>query len=341
MKNRSHCRWIALLAIAMLLVPSLALAAKTKWNFSIQGQRRAFTEGLEMTKIVMEKADPDFELNIVYGNALSPAKQNLDGLKIGLFESAFVFAGYHPGKLPMTMVLELPFLLPGDHAIKNRIEVAIKEHPIIRDELKDRWNARFFVNAFLPPYELMGNKRIAKVEDFKGVKVRLSGPNALLLKEFFGAIPTMVTAPEAYEAVDRGMIDVFGLPYTYALGAYRVYEVSKYTTEGLAMGGVSVLMLASIDAWDKLPKKLQDMLPEIRRKNDASLIAAYAKADKKWRPIFDKALEIVPFPAAERAKIEAKAAGVWKKWEAENNAKGFPATEILNHAKAMVAKYSK
>jgi len=341
MKNKSHFRGIALLAIAMLLVPSFALAAKTEWKFSIQGQRRAFTEGIELTKIIMEKADPDFQLTIVYGNALSPARQNLDGIKIGAFESAFVFAGYHPGKLPMTMVLELPFLLPGDHAIKNKIENVIKEHPIIRDELKDRWNAKFFVNAFLPPYELMGNKRIASVADFKGVKVRLSGPNARLLKDFFGAVPTMVAAPEGYEAVDRGMIDVFGLPWTYALGAYRIYEVSKYTTEGLAMGGGSVLFIANIDAWNKLPKKLQDMLPEIRRRQDQRLIEAYAEADKKWRPIFDKRLEIVPFPAAERAKIKAKAASAWKKWEKENNAKGFPATEILNFAKATVAKYSK
>ena len=329
---------IALMFIVSLL-PAVVPAKKTKWNFSIQGQRRAFTEGLEAAKIMMEKADPDFEFNIVYGNALSPAKQNLDGLKIGAFESAFVFAGYHPGKLPMTMVLELPFLLPTDHAKKNRVETAIKEHPIIRDELRSRWNSKFFLNAFLPPYELMGNKRIASVKDFKGVKVRLAGPSAKVLQKNFGAIPTMVTAPEAYEAVDRGMIDVFGLPCTYAVGAYRVYEVSKYTTEGLAMGGGSVLMLVSVDAWNSWDPKLQKMLPEIRKHNDAALIAAYAKADKKWRPIFDKRLEIVPFPASERAKIIAKSKPVWVKWEKDNNKKGFPATKILNHAKAMAKKY--
>ncbi|MCZ6842602.1 MAG: hypothetical protein O7G32_07210, partial [SAR324 cluster bacterium] len=258
-------------------------------------------------------------------------------LKIGAFEAAFTFAGYHPGKLPMTMVLELPFLLPTDHATKNKVETEIKMHPIIVKELRQRWNARFFLNAFLPTYELMGNTRISKVSDFKGVKVRLSGPNAAIL-QMFGAIPTMVPAPEAYEAVDRGMIDVFGLPYTYALGAYRVYEVSKYTTEGLAMGGGSVIMLSTVDAWDALPQKLKDMLPDIRKKNDDALIAAYAKADLKWRPIFDKRLEIVPFPKSERDKLVAKAKPVWDKWERENNAKGFPATEILNFAKAVVKR---
>ena len=324
---------------ALTLLPAVVPAQKKiKWNFSIQGQRRAFTEGLELVKVLMEKADPNFELNIVYGNALSPARQNLDGIRIGAFESAFVFAGYHPGKLPMAMVLELPFLLPTDHRKKNAAEVEIKNHPIIRNELRNRWNAVFFLNAFLPTYELMGKVRIASVKDFQGVKTRLSGPNAAILK-MFGAIPTMVPAPQGYEAVDRGMIDVFGLPYTYAFGAYRIYEVSKYTTEGLAMGGGSIFFVATVDAWNGLPKKLMDMMPEFRRRNDERLIEAYAQADKKWRPIFDKRLEIVPFPASERAKLLAKAKPVWEKWEKDNNAKGFPATEILNFAKKVVAKY--
>lgn len=338
MRIKTTLKTLITLMFIVSLLPAVAPAKKTKWNFAIQGQRRAFTEGLEAAKIMLEKADPNFELNIVYGNALSPAKQNLDGLKIGAFEAAFMFAAYHPGKLPMTMVLELPFLLPTDHTKKNKVETEIKKHPIIRDELRSRWNAMFFLNAFLPPYELMGNKRIASVKDFKGVKVRLSGPNAKIL-QMFGAVPTMVPAPEAYEAVDRGMIDVFGLPYTYALGAYRVYEVSKYTTEGLAMGGGSVMMLMSVDAWNSWNPKLQKMLPAVRKHNDEVLIAAYVKADKKWRPIFDKRLEIVPFPASERAKLIAKAKPVWDKWEKDNNKKGFPATKILNHAKAMAKKY--
>ena len=339
MRIKATLKTLVTLLFIVSLLPAVVPAQKTKWNFSIQGQRRAFTEGLEAAKIMMEKADPNFEFNIVYGNALSLAKQNLDGLKVGAFESAFTFAGYHPGKLPMTMVLELPFLLPIDHAKKNAAETEIKEHPIIAKELRSRWNSMFFLNAFLPPYELMGNKRIASVKDFKGVKVRLAGPSAKLLQQNFGAVPTMVPAPEAYEAVDRGMIDVFGLPYTYALGAYRVYEVSKYTTEGLAMGGGSVMMLMTVDAWNAWNPKLKKMLPEIRTHNDKILIAAYEKADKKWRPIFDKRLEIVPFPASERDKIVAKAQPVWDKWEKDNNKKGFPATKILNFAKSVVKKY--
>ena len=70
----------------------------------------------------------------------------------------------------------------------------------------------------------------------KGVKMRIAGLNAKALQSF-GAVATMVTAPEGYQALERGTIDSFGFPYTFAFGAYKLHEVSKFATEGLAMSG--------------------------------------------------------------------------------------------------------
>ena len=72
MRIRTAVKILTVFLLAIWLLPAAAPAKKTKWNFSIQGQRRAFTEGLEAAKIMMEKADPDSEFSIVYGNALSP-----------------------------------------------------------------------------------------------------------------------------------------------------------------------------------------------------------------------------------------------------------------------------
>ena len=60
-------------------------------------------------------------------------------------------------------------------------------HPLIAKEMADRWNMKYFGPTFLPPYEFMGNKRIAGVDDMKGVKMRISGLNAKALQTF-GAV---------------------------------------------------------------------------------------------------------------------------------------------------------
>jgi TRAP-type C4-dicarboxylate transport system substrate-binding protein len=206
--------------------------------------------------------------------------------------------------------------------------------------MAERWNVKYLSPTFLPPYEFMGNKRIASVGDMKGVKMRISGLNAQALQAF-GAVPTMVTAPEGYQALERGTIDSFGFPYSYTFGAYKMYEVAKYVTDGMAMSGFMCFQGVSLTAWNKLPDNLKAKLPQAQDLASDALFKAYADADKKWIPIFKEKLEVTPFPPAERAKLAAGANEIWEKWVKDQEAAGRPGREVLNFVKAEVAKYAK
>jgi TRAP-type C4-dicarboxylate transport system substrate-binding protein len=234
--------------------------------------------------------------------------------------------------------MELPFLLPSDLADRAKVDQAIIHHPLIMQEMAERWNMMVLSPLFLPPYEFMGNSRIASVDDMKGVKMRISGLNARAL-QVFDAVPTMVTAPEGYTALERGTIDSFGFPYTYAFGAYKLYEVSKYVTEGMAMGGFMCFHALSLDVWNKLPEELQAKLPQAQQLAIDTLLEAYKKADEKWLPVFREKVEVVPFPADERAKLAAGASDIWEEWVKEQEDAGRPGREILDFVKAEVAKY--
>jgi TRAP-type C4-dicarboxylate transport system substrate-binding protein len=157
----------------------------------------------------------------------------------------------------------------------------------------------------------------------------------------FGAVPTMVTAPEGYTALERGTIDSFGFPYSYAFGAYKLHEVSKYVTEGVAMAGFMCFQGISLTAWNKIPDKLKAMVPKLQQDANKAMIAAYEKADSKWIPIFKKRLEVSEFPASERKKLAEGAAKIWTDWAKQQDAKGRPGTKILEFVKAEVAKATK
>src|SRR3546814_2931646 len=77
---------------------------------------RAYTSGIEaVAKYVEEKSDGNFTIKIHLGEAISPVKENLDGLRIGAFEAAQTCNSYSPGKTPLMGVLDLPFLpMPRD-----------------------------------------------------------------------------------------------------------------------------------------------------------------------------------------------------------------------------------
>jgi TRAP-type C4-dicarboxylate transport system substrate-binding protein len=316
-----------------------ASAEKLVWNYNVFGPPRAVTASLEtMAEFYKKESNGDFEIKIAYGGALGPERQVPEGIKSNGFEAGMMCAGYYPNKFPLLTVMELPFLPPRDILDNAKVYQAVLNHPLIVKEMAERWNLRYFGPAFLPAFEFMGNKRIASVDDMKGVKMRIVGLNAKAL-QVFGAVPTMVTAPEAYQALERGTIDSFGFPYAYTFGSYKLHEVSKFVTEGMAMSGFLCFSGVSLTAWNKLPDNLKAKLPQAQDLAGKALLKAYQEADDKWIPIFKQKLEVTQFPAAERAKLVAAANDIWEAWVKEQEAAGQPGREILNFVKAEVAKY--
>jgi TRAP-type C4-dicarboxylate transport system substrate-binding protein len=332
---------VAIATIAPSLCMGPAFAQKIVFNHNVFGPPRAVTAGIETVRDILQKAsNGTFELKIAYGSALGPEKQTPESIKSGGYEGGMMCSGYYPAKFPLLSVMELPFISPSDPHVNVKVYNAVIHHPLIVKEMADRWGIRYLAPIVLPPYEFMGNKKITSVADMKGVKMRISGLNAKALQKF-GAVPTMVTAPEGYTALERGTIDSFGFPYSYTFGAYKLYEVSKYVTNGIAMGGFMCFQGVSIKAWNKLPKAVQDKLPEADAAAEQALFKAYEKADAKWIPIFKEKLEIDPFPASERAKLAAGASAIWEDWVKQQEAAGRPGREMLEFVKAQTAKYSK
>lgn len=315
-------------------------SGKVVWKYSVWGPPRAVTSGVEKAKALWEAAGKDhFELQISYGSALSPEKENLDSIKIGLIEAAHVCVGYGPNKTPLAQVLELPFLLTDDMRVNAKVIDAVMQHPLIEEELATRWNAKYLMVAVLGLYEFMGNRRVANVGDLKGVRMRISGATATVLEKF-GAVPTMVTAPESYTALERGTIDMVGFPWTDSFGAYRIYEVSKYATVGISLSGFACFSAVSRDAWNRMPEELRALLPQVREQGMQTYYDAYAEGDKKWLPIFEKKLEVVHFPPAERDKMIAAAKPLWAEWAAEQDRQGLKGSEILRFTQEQVAKFA-
>ena len=343
--------WKSLASVAIVGAAALALSLvsgltrqdthstdKVVWKYAVWGPSRAFTRGIETAKALWEaKGHGRFELEIGYGSAFSPEKENLDSIKLGLIDGAHVCVGYGPNKTPLAQVLELPFLLTDDMRANTQIVDAVMQHPLIERELATRWNAKYLMVAVLGVYEFMGNRRVASVEDLAGARVRISGAHATVLEKF-GAVPTMVTAPEAYTALERGTIDLAGFPID-SFGAFRLHEVSRYFNRGISMSGFACLNLVSIDAWERMPEDLKAMLPRLREQATQAALDAFDDGDTKWLPIFDEKLEVVPFPPHERARLVAASRPLWTEWAQQHDAAGLRGSEILRFTQEQVARF--
>jgi TRAP-type C4-dicarboxylate transport system substrate-binding protein len=272
-----------------------------------------------------------WKINLHYGGVLSPAKENLDGLKAGLFEAMQICSAYAPGKLPLHTVHELPFFLPKDPEKINQMMRALWEHPALLKEL-DKWNAVPLIPAALPQYGLMSNKPVRNVKDLDGLRIRIAGEMARVVSQF-GAVPAMMPGPNIYEAMERGTIDAVTLPWSFAFGAFKVNEVSKYASIGFAPGSQCCPYFASKTAWNNLPEKFKKLHLEWTKDSPKVWADAYKEGDNKWIPIYKKQMEFIQFPEEEYKKLERKAENIYKEWIKRMEKRGLPGKEVFEYYK--------
>ena len=322
----------AAMAAALLMAPAAnADDKKIVWDIAIYGPPREVTVPIEyLAKFLDEKTKGGFTLKLHYGESIAPAKAVLDSLKIEAIQGGLVAFGYTPGKTPLHLALDLPYLpIPNLDAFEKVQEAFYRWEPA-RKELA-RFNGVAVYAALLPNYEFMGAGNPPKtLDDWKGMRVRALGPGGDAMRTI-GAVPTSVPAPEAYTALERGTVQAIAFPFAYAFSAYKLYEVSKWYTMGMQFGIVNNAWVFSKTALDKLPADYKKLFDEARAGLYQAAKAAYRKADERDIPIFDKTLERITYTPVMLKPFEEKAGKpVWEKWVADNKAKGLPSREALD-----------
>lgn len=337
--NRPLLLSIGLAFGALATAPAHA-ADKVTWNWSLYGPPRAVTVCMEhLAKVANEKSGGNFVINLKYNEQLGEAKDMLDGLKVNAFQGAMVAFSYAPAKTPLQGVLDMPFLPIPDLVAQERVQDGYQAWKPVAEELS-RWNGAHFMTVMLPQYEFMGTgKPPRNLEDWKGMRVRALGGLGDAMK-LLGAVPTSVSAPEVYTALERGMFQAASFPFAYSFTAYKLHEVSKWYTLGMQLGVIHNSLVLSESAWKALPDEYKKILEDARPEAYRLQRAAYEEADKKSIPQFEKRkLEVVKVNADMREKLIATAGRpVWDQWVAEADKKGLPGKEALEKVLSLAAK---
>lgn len=314
-------------------------AEKIVWDWAIYGPPRALTKPIEhVAKFLEEKTNGNFTWRLHYAESISPSKSVLDGLQINAFQGALVTFGYGPGKTPLHLAVDLPYLPYRDiDGYVAAVEAFDRSEPIAAEAAQ--WNSKLLYLAAVTSYEFMGRgKPPLTLEDWKGMRVRALGPGGDAMR-VLGAVPTTVPAPEAYSALERGTFDAASLPFTYAFGTYKLHEVSDWYTYGLQFQMTHNSWSVSKSAYEALPEEYRDLLESQREIQYTILKNAYAADDAKWLPIFDKTLKRITITPEMQANFRKRAGQpVWDNWAKEMEGKGLPGRQVLDFLLASIEK---
>ena len=315
---------------AALSVGFISEAAATEWNVSVWGKRRAFTEHVErLAELVSEKTNGEFTMNVSYGG-LSKNRENLDGISIGAFEMAQFCAGYHRDKNPTITVLELPFL--GVNTLEEEVAVshAVYAHPAVQADLA-RWNAKLLMTSPMPQYNIVGTGEPRdEIADFEGMRVRATGGIGQAF-ESVGGVPTSVTATEAYNAMESGVVDTVAFAQ-HAHLSFGTINRADWWTANLNPGTVNCPVVVNIDAYDALSDEHRAALDSSVDEAIAHYLANYAELLDKWESVLaEKDVQKVVISDEVLAEFRAAAADpIREKWIADMTAQGLPARELYD-----------
>ena len=323
---------------AALASPSFA-AGDVTWKVQFWGPKRPSLYPYEWyAKEVAAKTGGRMKLDVSYEKG-DPAAA-LELLKSGSADAAYVCSQYVADKIPLATVLDLPMFSPDNVVTLGRVELALAEHPAIDAELR-KWNAKMLLPTPLTQYQLMGSRKVTRIDDFKGAKVRMSGEMGRILAAY-GAEITNFPAPESAAAIKSGRVELVALPYPSTFAAYKVDEVSRYVTEKISLGAALCFLAVNSKSWDALPMDVRKTMLELREPMIARYAEAYRSDDAaniaKFR---SKGLEFVTFNPVDRARLVARAIKVWEAWVDEREKQGLRGREVFEFTQAKIREYTK
>ena len=268
--------------------------------------------------------------------------QLVDQVKDGVADLVITLPGYTAGRFPALEVFELPFMTNsaevGARAAWDYLQKhAMKEFPgtkILAIWVHDEG------------YVHTREKPVKTLADFKGLKMRAPTRQTNKLLASLGASPVGMPLPAVVDAVSKGTIDGFLLPWE-VMPSLKLHEMVKFHSETdpsrPALYSAVFVFAMNQAKYDSLPADLKKVI-------DDNAGAAYSQAiGKTWdgsqaagrKAAKDRGNTFYTVPATELDNWVKVAAPLYDDFTSDMDKKGLPGKQMLQDARDLLVKYRK
>jgi len=262
-----------------------------------------------------------------------------DQAKDGVVDIIWTVIGYTPGRFPATEAFELPFVMTNGEATSKAFQEYCEKY--CAEEFKDVKVIAWHTHG---PGLIHSKNPVNTLEDMKGLKIRGGSRVINQMLEKLGSTPVGMPVPAVSEGLSKGVIDATTIPWEVT-PALKVSElVHNHTgfsgTNGLYTQTFVVAMNKA--SYDKLPDDLKKVIDANSGIEAAAMFGrAMDEGDKVGLAIAQKANNnIITLDEAETQRWKDTATPLIDAWIAEMAGKGLPAQEMVETARALVAKNS-
>jgi len=252
------------------------------------------------------------ELTIVLhpGSALGfKGPELLRAVSEGQLAIAEVPTGMVEGDAPVVALTAQPFI--SSNAFEQRLLYQLAK-PTYAKELK-RFNQFTLYSSVWPFSGIYTQRPIASADDLKGLKMRVYDGTGLEFGKATGIAARKMPFSEVYPAMKAGLLDSM---YTSSVSGVdaKSWEVLKYFTPINIVGPVNMVNV-NLDAWNKLPKKIQQTVLEIAADMEDDMWNLAGDMDRKSRTTLkENGMIVNPVNKAFRKELDNIGVQLRKAW---------------------------
>jgi len=268
--------------------------------------------------------------------------QLVDRIKDGVDDLTITLPGYTAGRFPAMEVFELPFMTNSAEVAAAAAWDYLQKHA-----LKEFPGTKILATwVHDEGYVHTSSKQVKSLDDFKGLKMRAPTRQTNKLLAKLGATPVGMPVTGVADAISKGTIDGFALPWE-VIPAFKLHEMTKFHTQTdpsrPALYSAGFVFAMNQAKYDSLPADLKKV---IDNNSGAALSRQIGKVwDESQAPgrkaAADRGNTIITLSAAETDKWIAASTSVYDEWVADMDKRGLNGKQMLQDARELLVKYRK
>jgi C4-dicarboxylate-binding protein DctP len=212
---------------------------------------------LKLAQLAEERTHGRVKVEVYPNSQLYKDKEELEALQLGAVQMlAPSVSKFGPLGIKEFEAFDLPYIFPSVDALRRVSDGPIGKSLFAKLEPKGIIGLGYWDNGFSV---ITSNKPIRKLEDFKGLKMRIQSSKVLeATYRSLGALPQVLAFSEVYQALQTGVVDG-GENTPSNVYTQKFHEVQKYLTVS-DNTYIGYALIVNKNFWDGLPADVRGEL---------------------------------------------------------------------------------
>jgi TRAP-type transport system periplasmic protein len=207
------------------------------------------------------------------GTQLGNVARQQEQVTAGVVDIAHGLHGIPRGRFPRTSLIDMPFLTESADAATRALWAIFPEH--LAPEY--RGMKVLALHAHNGGLIHTREKKVADLDDLKGLRLRTPSPAVSMMLEQLGAVPQGLPPGQVYEALQKGTIDGTVFPWD-PVSSFKLAEVLKHHLDARSYT-VSFFFVMNESRYNGLPADVRACVDKL---SGDALVAKFGAWWDKW-----------------------------------------------------------